>query len=62
MIVLDENLPDNQRLAVILHRYEGLSYQEIAQSMGLSLSAVESLLHRAKKGLRQRLGPYLEGS
>ncbi len=55
------SLPEKQRLAVILHRYEGLSYQEIAQSMELSLSAVESLLHRAKQQLRKSLGSYVTG-
>lgn len=55
-------LPEKQRLAVILHRYEGFSYQEIAKSMGLSLAAVESLLHRAKQQLRKSLRPYVTGS
>jgi len=54
---LDE-LPANQRIAVILHRFEGLSYQEIAQALGCSVSAVESLLYRAKQRLREMLVAY----
>jgi RNA polymerase sigma-70 factor (ECF subfamily) len=53
--------PEKQRLAVILHRHEGLSYQEIAASMGVSVSAVESLLHRAKQQLRKSLAGYVSG-
>lgn len=48
-------LPSNQRLAVILSKYEGLSYQQIAQVMGISLEAVKSLLNRAKMNLKQLL-------
>jgi RNA polymerase sigma-70 factor, ECF subfamily len=50
-------LPKNQRLALILKRYEGLSYQEIAKVLGCSVSAVESLLVRGKKNLQDKLGP-----
>ncbi len=49
------SLPANQRLAVVLKRFEGLSYEEIAKIMGCSVSAVESLLVRAKKTLREKL-------
>lgn len=44
-------LPEEQRTAVILHRYEGLSYQQIAEVMGCSVAAVEARLHRAKQKL-----------
>lgn len=44
-------LPERQRAAVTLHRFEGLSASEVAQIMGLSTGAVESLLHRARKAL-----------
>jgi len=47
------NLPERQRLAVILHRYEGLSHREIAAVTGWSESAVESLLVRAYANLRK---------
>jgi RNA polymerase sigma-70 factor (ECF subfamily) len=48
-------LPENQRIAFTLHKVEGLSYQDVASVMGLSISAVESLLHRAKQNLRKTL-------
>jgi RNA polymerase sigma factor (sigma-70 family) len=48
-------LPENQKVAFNLHRTEGLSYQEIADIMGLSVSAVESLLFRARQNLRKLL-------
>jgi RNA polymerase sigma-70 factor (ECF subfamily) len=52
-------LPENQRLAVLLFRQEGLAYQEVAEAMRLSLSAVKSLLNRAKSNLRKHLEPIL---
>lgn len=48
-------LPTNQRLAVILNRFDGLSYNEISSVLGCSISAVESLLVRAKNNLREKL-------
>jgi RNA polymerase sigma-70 factor, ECF subfamily len=48
-------LPTNQRLAVILNRFDGLSYDEISNVLECSISAVESLLVRAKKNLREKL-------
>jgi RNA polymerase sigma-70 factor (ECF subfamily) len=50
-----QSLPENQRMGLILKRYDDLSYQEIAQILGCSVSAVESLLVRAKRTLQQRL-------
>ena len=52
------SLPAQQRLAVVLKRYDGLSYDEIARILGCSVSAVDSLLVRAKRNLRKKLGPY----
>ena len=49
------DLPDNQRLAVILRRYDSFSYAEIAETLGVSDKAVKSLLSRAKVNLRRRL-------
>ena len=46
-------LPTNQRLAVVLSKFDGLSYHEISRILGCSESAVESLLVRAKKTLRK---------
>ena len=49
------DLPTRQRLAIVLKIYDGLSYHEISQIMGRSVSAVDSLLIRAKKNLRKKL-------
>jgi RNA polymerase sigma-70 factor, ECF subfamily len=48
-----QTLPENQRMALILKRYEDLSYQEISQIIGCSVAAVESLLVRAKKNFQE---------
>jgi len=48
-------LPERQRLAVILHRYNGLSHRETAEVTGWTKSAVESLLVRAYANLREKL-------
>lgn len=53
------NLPETQRLAVILRRYEELSYEEIAETLDQSVSAVKSLLFRARTELRASLQRYL---
>jgi RNA polymerase sigma-70 factor (ECF subfamily) len=50
-----QSLLANQRMALILKRYDNLSYKEIAQILGCSVSAVESLLVRAKKALQEKL-------
>jgi RNA polymerase sigma-70 factor (ECF subfamily) len=50
-----QSLPENQRMALILKRYDDLSYKEIAQIIGCSVSAVESLLVRAKRTLQEKL-------
>ena len=50
-----QDLPANQRLAVTLKKFDGLSYDEIGRILGCSQSAVESLLVRAKKTLRKIL-------
>ena len=48
-------LPERQRLAVILHRYENLSYDQICEVTKWTKSAVESLLVRAYANLREKL-------
>jgi RNA polymerase sigma-70 factor (ECF subfamily) len=48
-------LPEAQRTAVILCRFEGLAYDEIAEVLGCSVSAVKSLLHRARRTLKEQL-------
>lgn len=55
-----DSLPANQRLAVILQRFERLSYQEIAEVLDVTPKAVKSLLHRAKVALHERLRDYVE--
>jgi RNA polymerase sigma-70 factor (family 1) len=52
-------LPETQRMAVILRRYEELSYEEIAETLDQSVSAVKSLLFRARTELRESLQKYL---
>lgn len=54
-----ESLPENQRMAVILRRYEDLSYEDIAKTMDCSVSAVKSLLNRAKESLKDKLMSYI---
>lgn len=49
------SLPENQRIAFILSKYQELSYKEIAEVMNVSLSSVESLLFRAKANLQNYL-------
>jgi RNA polymerase sigma factor (sigma-70 family) len=50
-------LPVQQREALLLREFSGLSYAELAQALGVSEPAVESLLFRARRGLRARLRP-----
>ncbi len=54
-------LPESQRMAVVLRRYQELSYEEIADVLEQSVPAVKSLLFRARTQLRERLKGYLEG-
>lgn len=54
------SLPEQQRLAVVLRRYEQMPYEEIAKVLDLSVSAVKSLLFRARTSLRENLSSYLE--
>ena len=51
-------LPENQRVAFTLHEFEGLSYKDISGVMEVSVPAVESLIFRAKKNLREKLHDY----
>ena len=51
--------PENQRTALLLCRQEELSYEEIAEVLGCSLSATKSLIHRARETLKAKLKPYL---
>ncbi len=53
-------LPETQRMAVVLRRYEEFSYEKIAEILDLSVPAVKSLLFRARTELRVRLASYLK--
>jgi len=52
-------LPETQRMALVLRRYEQLSYEQIAEILDLSVPAVKSVLFRARSELRTRLSKYL---
>jgi len=53
-------LGEKERLAVVLRRHEGMSYDEIAKVLGTSIPAVKSLLFRARNTLREKLSGYLD--
>jgi RNA polymerase sigma-70 factor (ECF subfamily) len=55
-----DTLSENQRMAVLLNKFEGMNYAEIAQVMKLTPQAVKSLLCRARSNLRVILEPYIE--
>ncbi len=55
-----EGLGERQRMALILSRFENLSYAEIAETMGLTTKAVKSLLSRARVNLKEALTDYIE--
>lgn len=54
-----EALGEDQKMAVLLSKFEEMSYAEIAEVMGRTEAAVKSLLARARMNLRERLEPYL---
>jgi len=54
-----EALPERQRLAVIMHKYQGMEYREIAEVLKISESATKSLLFRAYETLRDRLKEFI---
>lgn len=53
-----DSLSGKQRTAIVLNKYEGFSYQEVAEIMQTTLSAVESLIHKGMKNLRKKLFDY----
>ena len=55
-----ESLGERQRMAVLLNKFEGMCYADIAEVMDLSPQAVKSLLARARENLRDVLVPYME--
>jgi RNA polymerase sigma-70 factor (ECF subfamily) len=52
-------LPENQRLAIVFCQQDDLSYEDIAEILGCSVSATKSLIHRGRETLKARLKPYL---
>ncbi|MFZ4634343.1 MAG: RNA polymerase sigma factor [Saprospiraceae bacterium] len=57
-----DRLPEQQKSALLLHKVEGLTHQEISDVLQVSVSAVESLIHRAKKKLRASLSGHFDRS
>ncbi len=55
-----DKLPKNQRIAFTLNKLDELSYREISEIMSISVSSVESLLHRAKMNLQKSLLGFFE--
>lgn len=56
-----DELPETQRMAMVLRRYDDISYEEIAEILELSVPAVKSVLFRARTELREKLKQYLDG-
>lgn len=54
-----ETLNDRQKMAVLLHKFEDLSYTDIGEAMEMSPQAVKSLLSRARENLRVKLEPFV---
>jgi RNA polymerase sigma-70 factor (ECF subfamily) len=52
-------LPEAQRMAVVMRRYQDVSYEEIGEVLDLTVPAVKSLLFRARTDLREKLRKYL---
>ena len=55
-----EDLGERQKLAVLLHKFEGMSYADIAETMEMTPQAVKSLLSRARESLRAKLEGYVK--
>ena len=53
-------LPENQRMALILSRYEDKSYEEVAEILGTTVAAVKSLTSRARTTLKEKLAKFFE--
>lgn len=54
-----EKLPENQRAAVLLSQYHGMSYRDVGESLGVSEKAVKSMMARAREQLKEKLLPFL---
>jgi RNA polymerase sigma-70 factor (ECF subfamily) len=54
-----EGLNERQRMALLLHKFEGMSYSDIGEAMEMTPAAVKSLLSRARESLRDKLARYV---
>jgi RNA polymerase sigma-70 factor (ECF subfamily) len=52
-------LPERQRMAILLNKFHGLGYQELAEAMDMTVPGIKSLLVRARGNVRRRIEPYL---
>lgn len=57
-----QQLPERQRIAILLNKFDGLDYQQVADQIGLTVPATKSLLHRARMALKDVLEGYLGGA
>lgn len=55
-----QSLPPAQRVPLVLHHFEGLRYEEIAEKLGVSLGKVKTDIHRGREAMRQKLRLKLE--
>jgi RNA polymerase sigma-70 factor (ECF subfamily) len=55
-------LPDDYRTALVMHDIEGMPNPDIAETLGISLPAVKSRVHRSRLFVRKKLSGYLEGA
>lgn len=55
-----QTLDMKYRVALVLHHYEEMSYEQVAETLQISMSAVEARIHRARKQLTKALGPLLD--
>ena len=55
-----EELPEELRMAITLREIEGLSYDEIAESMGCPIGTVRSRIFRAREAISEKLRPLLD--
>lgn len=53
-------LPERHRIVLVLRDIEGLSYEEMAQTLSCTVSSVKNRLHRARKLFRERLEPFMD--
>ena len=54
-----DELPERQRMAILLNKFHGLSYEELAETLDMTIPGIKSLLVRARENVRKRIDPYL---